>query len=360
MHHYHRVRVLWNYRRRIAGKRQQGIFLAVTLLIILASFGNQVMLAFCVNALESHALGQYLNERKFGCEWYAKASDFYEPTEMTAKEEVYIVYGEDTYTVLGGVRPEKDETEVVVPSLSFLDVKKNYFVVDATTNFPEGIVTVEELFAKDLSMEQLSEPQILIFHTHASEGYADSREGTEEDTVVGVGDVLTEYLREAGYNVVHDRTKYDVKDGVVNRDVSYGNALKGLQNNLEMYPSIEVIIDLHRDSGAKRVCEVNGVATAQVMLFNGLCRNKNGPISYLSNENLAANLAFSLQIKCLGDEIYPGFMKKIYLKGYRYNMHLAERDLLVEVGTVNNTVSEAKAAMKPFSELVIGILEGEK
>ena len=92
------------------------------------------------------------------------------------------------------------------------------------------------------------------------------------------------------------------------------------------------------------------------MLFNGLCRNTQGVLSYLPNENLLDNLAFSFQMKLLGDEMYPGLMNKIFLKDYRYNMHLAERYLLIELGTDQNTVEEARNAMEPLSDVLAQVL----
>ena len=119
------------------------------------------------------------------------------------------------------------------------------------------------------------------------------------------------------------------------------------------------MIDLHRDSGEARTSVIDGVSTAKVMLFNGLCRTKDGPISYYNNPNLQGNLAFSLHLQVTGNELYPGLMHRIYLKSYRYNMHLKEKYILVELGTHKNTVAEAKAAMIPFAENVATVLSGE-
>ena len=95
------------------------------------------------------------------------------------------------------------------------------------------------------------------------------------------------------------------------------------------------------------------------MLFNGLCRTKDGPITYYSNPNLPGNLAFSLHLQITGNELYPGLMHRNYLKSYRYNMHLKEKYILVELGTHKNTVAEAKAAMIPFAETIATVLSGE-
>ncbi len=331
--------------------------------------GNRIteMLSLC--ATNQNGMSAYLHKKDTGTAtdvffggWpYLVAYSYSETTGD--REMLKIDYGAESYTVITGEQAigesEEDTLEALASGLSFSGMKQTYFTVDATTVFPEGLVTPSELLTMDLSFEKNEKPTILIFHTHGSEGYADSREGTDEDTVIGVGEVLANYLRTAGYTVIHDTTRYDVKDGRVNRDVSYNQALVGLEEHIAEHPEIEVIIDLHRDSGAKRVTEIAGRSTAQVMLFNGLCRNTSGPISYLANENLTGNLAFSLQMKCKGDVLYPGFMKKIYLKGYRYNMHLVPHDLLVEVGTASNTVGEAKAAMKPFSEILLSVLEGK-
>lgn len=266
-----------------------------------------------------------------------------------------------TEGILGGgeqLGQTEGNAAVLAGSLSFAELRSKYFVVDPSTSFPEGIVDTKTLLTTDFRLEKSKEPQILIFHTHSSEGYADSRPGESADTVVGVGEYLTELLEAKGYCVIHDTSRYDVKDGEVNRNVSYTQALKGLKQTLTEYPSIEVVIDLHRDSGEARVTTVNGKRTAQVMLFNGLSRTDEGPIEHLPNENLPLNLAFSLQCKLIGDAKYPGFLKRNYLKSYRYNMHLRARDLLMEVGTGKNTVAEAYAAMEPFSEILDSVLTG--
>ena len=94
------------------------------------------------------------------------------------------------------------------------------------------------------------------------------------------------------------------------------------------------------------------------MFFNGLSRNSSGDIDYLFNKNLQSNLAFSLQMKLKCMENYPDFAKPVYLKSYRYNMHLRERFLLIELGNENNTLQEAKNAMPPLADVLNQVLEG--
>lgn len=295
---------------------------------------------------------------------------------------VQYVNGEGTYLVINhvdGAIPEYiplEETEKTVEAICVRDVLEerfgsleqitfqsflsNYYIEDASTKATEDLFHIEELLNYDLTIKKEENPQILIFHTHGSEGYADSRPGVTEDTVIGVGEVLAKELRETyGYQVIHETTVFDrKKDGSDDRNNAYNNALPVVTDILEEYPSIEVVIDLHRDSGEARTSIINGVSTAKIMLFNGLCQTKDGPISYYSNEHLQGNLAFSLHLQVSGNELYPGLMHRIYLKSYRYNMHLLEKYILVELGTHKNTVAEARAAMKPFAKTLATVLSG--
>lgn len=268
------------------------------------------------------------------------------------------------------VPPEPEEVSVKeileerfgpLEKISFQSFLSNYYIEDVSTKATEELLQAEKLANYKLGMKKTKGPQILIFHTHGSEGYADSRSGVTEDTVIGVGELLAAELRERyGYNVIHETAVFDRKaDGTDDRNNAYNNALPVVTKILKENPTIEVVIDLHRDSGEARTSVINGVSTAKVMLFNGLCRTKDGPVTYYSNPNLTGNLAFSLHLQITGNELYPGLMHRNYLKSYRYNMHLKEKYLLVELGTHKNTVKEARAAMIPFAEVIDTVLSGE-
>ncbi len=234
----------------------------------------------------------------------------------------------------------------------------HFYIVDSSTSASAEEFDLDTLLSMDLTIEKQSgSPQILIYHTHGSEGYIDSREGNYEDTVMGVGDYLTEILTEQyGYEVYHDQNVYDRRNGRDNRNYAYTTALPYITEILEENPSIEVVIDLHRDGGAKRVTEIDGEEVAQIMLFNGLCRNANGPLADLENPYLQENLAFSLRLNLIGQSMYPGLMFKIYLKNYRYNMHVSPKALLVELGTNENTLEEAMNAMPYFAQILDQVL----
>lgn len=234
---------------------------------------------------------------------------------------------------------------------------KNYYIADTSVGNVGTVLDGEKLLSVNTALERITEePQILIYHTHGTEGYKDSREGVEEDTVVGMGDILYEELTAKGFSVLHDRTTYDYVNGKDNRNYAYTTARPEIEAMLEKYPSIEVILDIHRDSGAARKAKIEGKDTAQIMLFNGLCRNADGPIPHLPNPYLDDTLAFSLQLNLLGRERYPGLMFKNYLKNYRYNMHFTGHCMLVELGTQNNTVEEAQNGVRLLASLLYELL----
>ncbi len=239
-------------------------------------------------------------------------------------------------------------------------LRQNFYQVDNTTTIGSSQLDVEKLLGTDLTLaENVDGPQILIYHTHSQEGYADSVEGDANTSVVALGAELSRVLEEKyGIQVLHHTGQYDVPDHAN----AYANALPNLEQILAENPSIEVVIDLHRDGVSATthfVTEVNGKQTAQIMFFNGLSRTTSqGDLSYLPNPNIQDNLAFSFQMQLAAAEYYPGFTRKIYLKGYRYNMHLLPKSMLVEVGAQTNTFEEAKNAMEPLADLLALVLKG--
>ena len=135
-----------------------------------------------------------------------------------------------------------------------------------------------------------------------------------------------------------------------------------MEELLKKNPSAEVVIDLHRDGVAKDrrlVTEINGKPTAQIMFFNGLSYTlEKGALSYLPNPYLMDNLAFSFQLEYQAALYYPELFRGIYLAGYRYNLHLKPRAILLEAGAQTNTVQEVKNAMEPFAQLLDNVLRG--
>lgn len=240
----------------------------------------------------------------------------------------------------------------------------NFFVLDPTTTITREELNIDSLLGKDLTMKQdSSAPQILIYHSHSQEGFADSVEGDPSTSVVAVGDYLEQILAEEyGYQVIHMRDTFDVVDGVWDRSAAYDYALEKVEQVLAENPSIEVVIDLHRDGvreDVRLVTEVNGKPTARIMFFNGLSKSRtNGPIEYLYNPYIADNLAFSFRLEYEAAQYYPDLTRCVYLKCYRYNLHVRPKSLLLEVGAQTNTLEEAKNAMEPFAVILNKVLKG--
>ena len=236
---------------------------------------------------------------------------------------------------------------------------KGFYAVDATTEASPDQMQLDQLLGKDLTIEKNPDvPQILIYHTHSQETFVDSVPGDTADSIVGAGELLAQILREEyGYNVIHDTGEYDVES----RDNAYSVSLPAIEQILAENPTIEVVIDLHRDAvlEGKLVTELNGKPTATFMFFNGLSYTKAaGNIAYLENPYIDENLAFSFQMQVIANEYYPGLTRRIYLKGYRYNMHLRPRSLLIELGAQTNTVEELMNACSPIAHILDMELSG--
>ena len=240
----------------------------------------------------------------------------------------------------------------------------SFYTVDSSTYLQPEDLNVETLLAEDLRLQPgTGEPKVLIFHTHSQETFADS-DGDSSTSIVGIGRYLTELLNEKyGISTMHHEGVYDLIGGKLDRSEAYELARPEIQQILAENPSIEVVIDLHRDGVADTthlVTEVSGKQTAQIMFFNGMSRTRtNGELAGMENPYRQENLAFSLQMKLAAERKYPGFARRNYLRGYKYNMDLAPKMLLVEAGAQTNTVEEMRNAMEVLAELLHTVLQGE-
>ena len=223
----------------------------------------------------------------------------------------------------------------------------------------EEYADLGKLLDKDLTVDKTVEgPQILIYHTHASESFIDSVAGDPSTTIVGAGDKLAALLEDKyGFQVMHHAGVYDTV-----REDAYANSLPELEQILQENPTIEVVIDLHRDAVSgdrKLVMDLQGRPTARFMFFNGLSYiRKSGEIEYLENPHIQDNLAFSFQAQVAANEYYPGLARKVYLKAYRYNLHLKPKSMLIELGAQNNTVEEIMNACDPLAHILAIVLDG--
>ncbi len=202
-----------------------------------------------------------------------------------------------------------------------------------------------------------SSPQVLILHTHATESFTPSKKFNFTYTsntrttdsnynVVRVGSELAQLLRQSGVNVIHDTTLYDYP----NYNSSYDNAFYGIKGYLSKYPSISIVIDLHRDAvntetgeTVKLVGDVNGEKAAQLMFVVGT--DECG----FSHPDWQYNLKFASMIQKNLYDISPNLVRPIMLRTSRFNQHFTKGSLIIEVGTNGNTLDEALLSAKYLS-----------
>ncbi len=246
-------------------------------------------------------------------------------------------------------------------------LKQNYYLVDSRTALLDGDIKPQQFLEKDFTIDNSGqEPKVLIFHTHSTEGFVDSDMSKDmSEGIWGVGEELKNILeKKYGIAVLHDTGRYDMVDGKGQILGAYERMEAPIQKILDENPSIQVVIDMHRDGlpeNVHLVTEINGKKCAKIMFFNGMCRlNKDGvpqPTAGLSNEHLEDNLAFSLQMQTTAQSLFPDFTRRIYIHAYRYSLHMKPRSLLIEVGSQMNTKQEAINAMTPLAEVLASVIQ---
>ncbi len=291
-----------------------------------------------------------------------------EPLVATAVEEVptlsYLgmddIEFREKYNI--GTKEMEVSAEVLEKIQDFSYLKQNYYTIDSRTQLLEGDVSANTALSMDFSVEAtMDEPKILIFHTHINEDFADSDMSLGyEEGIYGVGEELKRILEEEyGIAVLHHDGVYDAVNGIRQVTGAYERMEPDIRRILEENPSIEVCIDMHRDGvgdDVHLVTEIDGEETAQLMLFDGLCRLHGEDLTNLENPFLAENLAFSLQMQLAAESKYPDLMRKIYLNPYRFSLHMMPRSILVEAGAQTNTKAEMLRAMPPLAEMLAEVL----
>ena len=205
-----------------------------------------------------------------------------------------------------------------------------------------------------------AQAQVLILHTHTSEAYAESegaRSTDNEKNVVRVGTVLKERLEQQGVRVTHDVTRndYPAYNG------SYTKALSGISAAIEKNPSISVVFDVHRDYAEqtkdgktvqlKPVAEVSGKPVAQIMFVVGT----DGLGLY--HPNWKQNLSFAVQIQEELNKISTKIARPINIRRERFNQHMTQGSLIIEVGTAGNSLDECERAAKYLGDAVAKVLK---
>ena len=304
--------------------------------------------------------------------------------ENGEEEKTLAVEDEDTYRLIlkkqaedenevledGTVKSNKEKTEKTQTAKisekklkNYAYLRSHFYTVDQTTKTDAKELDAGKLLKKNMKIRKDgSKPKILIYHTHSQEAFKDSKEGDKKTSIVGMGNILTKELNDT-YRIptMHHEGVYDLIGGKMDRSRAYQLAEVKVRKILKKHPSIEVVIDLHRDgvgNNTHLVTSIDGKQTGQIMFFNGLSRTKkNGDIAYLKNPYIQDNLAFSMQMQLAAAKKYPGFTRRIYLKSYRYNMHLIPKYLLIEAGAQTNTVKEMQRSMKVLADLLDTVVD---
>lgn len=205
--------------------------------------------------------------------------------------------------------------------------------------------------------------QVLIMHTHGTEAYTQSpghtyaasgdyRTTDSSANMLRIGQEICDILNARGISTVHSRTlnDYPAYNG------SYNRALKDIQAHLAQNPTIQLVIDVHRDAIAsgntyyKTAAEVDGQQTAQLMFVTGT------DAGGLTHDHWRDNLAFQAQLHDRLNSTYPGIMRPMSIRASRFNQHIRKGSMLVEVGACGNTLEEALAAAKIFANTLADAL----
>ena len=204
-------------------------------------------------------------------------------------------------------------------------------------------------------------PRVLILHSHTTEGYTQTSDSRYEESseyrtldsghnMIAIGEILVEILQDAGIEVLHDTTLHDYPS----YNGSYSHAAASTKRYLEDYPTIELILDLHRDAADTPSgqlvtrCSVGGETSAQLMFVMGTDTR-------LTHPDWEKNLSLALKLQVLLERENPGICRSMNLSRNRYNQHLGERALLIEVGAAGNTQAQAELAARELGKAIVAL-----
>ena len=188
-------------------------------------------------------------------------------------------------------------------------------------------------------------PAVLIYHTHAQEKYAEGTSG-----VIEIGEKMKEIFEQNGLKTIHITTDY-TKSGSFR--TSYQRSLKGVEEVLQKYPSIRIVLDVHRDSitdGGQNCAPVTAISNrdfAQVMMICGT--DEKG----LSHPSWRKNLRFALALSQTAQRMYPGLLRPVNLNANRYNTHVTPYALLLEIGSDASRTADAERAACAVTDVIV-------
>ncbi len=274
-------------------------------------------------------------------------------------------------------------TEVITPSVEYQPTDGEHAIREITildgasenqsskvhfSNRTDYNIDINDFVAESpkFSLKKTDEPQVLIVHTHATESYllseavgidGDSakRSTSPDENMLAIGERLISLLQEGGISCLHDTSLHDhpVYSG------SYDRAADSIAEYLKKYPSIKIVLDIHRDAvwkddgtRIKPTVLIDGRKAAQIMIISGT--DKGG----LTFDTWRDNLAFAASLQYEGDRMYPGLLRPLNIAAARYNMHFTSGSLLLEVGSDVNTLDEALYSAELMGKVLLKTLLG--
>lgn len=230
--------------------------------------------------------------------------------------------------------------------IQLADSRDNDMEIEQDQN--QEVHTLESIdkVVENLQPETTGEPRVLILHTHATESYLPSSEGNfhrkeEENTVRDVGNVIQAALEAKGIGVIHDKTLHDYPSYNASYSRSYATAMAILSK----YPSIECVIDLHRDA-------VSGEAPAQTISIGGKTCAKYSYVIGTSASTYSQNKSFVGRLNGIASSKYSGFTGAVIERGYPYNQDLSSKYLLVEIGFNRNQIEDCRNTAQIFGDVL--------
>ena len=220
-------------------------------------------------------------------------------------------------------------------------------------------VDMEALLTKALDWKLCSdEPTVLILHAHATESYASTknyRSEEESENMLSIGDRLEQLLENAGIGVIHDRTLHDAPS----YNGSYASARTSMKEYLEKYPSIRLVLDLHRDAAEDAqgnqigytLSTEQGEAAKMLMVVG---TDAGG----LTHPDWQDNMALAVKLHAQLQKEHPGICRSLQIRTSRFNQDLSPGALLVEVGSAGNTQEEAMLAVEILAQAIISLAYG--
>ena len=289
----------------------------------------------------------------------ASAPPFFPHNDSTEQQNPFEDFELNKPPKADNTPPPPSDTPYPIVPLTYTPVqndvtyKRQNCYIKNVTKLSRSEVEAELLQEIAFSVEKHSDqPQILIMHTHATESYQNHdglyydpaytcRDTDTTKNMVSVGKIIAEKLNDLGYNTLQDTTLHDYP----NYNGSYDRSKVTVESYLAKYPSIKVVLDVHRDAiertdgtRIKPVVTINGKPCAQVMIISGA---DNG---YLNMPDYKKNLRFASHFQNSMETLYPGFTRSVLFDYRNYNQQLTTGSLLIEVGGHANTLEEAQNA----------------